>query len=213
MITTEKFYKTISNFPENNGGFYDRAVKLHNNNFEIEAYLLILATWNSWCFRFGVDINSFEAKIQAVSSHFKKLEQEEFRTINLDNYKQDIKKIYETLSSIKGIGYTGASKIMHLRNRNLFIMWDGYIKGNKPRRYYDDLEIVTEDNLQIKKYGNGGDDYFLFLKDMQSLFKNISFKDKNRSFAKAVDEFNYVSITLPIQEIEKIEKKKKKEKK
>ena len=38
---------------------------------------------------------------------------------------------------------------------------------------------------------------------MQKLFKNINFQNERKTFAKAIDEFNYVNITLPIQEMGK----------
>jgi len=52
----EKFKKT-----EEKGSFYDIAVKLYCNGFEIEAYLFLLATWNSSRFQFTkIDIHELE---------------------------------------------------------------------------------------------------------------------------------------------------------
>jgi len=211
MITKTEFNETIAKFDilEKRGSFYDMAVELINNNFEIEAYLLFLATWNFANFRYAVkdfDINNFKIKIVTLKPYFDKLKKEEFSSTDFNKYEVEIRKIYSTLSSIEGVKYTGASKIMHLKNRKIFVIWDGYIKGNKSRRYYDRLEIVKSGKWKIKKYDNNADDYLDFLKDMQFLFRNIEFEDKNKTFAKAIDEFNYVNITLPIQEIEKQEK-------
>lgn len=41
-------------------------------------------------------------------------------------------KRHITSGIVNCLKYTGASKIMHLKNRAVFVMWDGYIKGNKP---------------------------------------------------------------------------------
>lgn len=204
MITQEEFDKAISQFDKVEGrqNFYDMAVGLFNSGFEIEAYFLILATWNFASFRYavkGFDFDGFKKRIMGLNPHFGKLQNQEFRTINFDRYAEDIKTIYDDLSSMRGVGHTGASKIMHLKNRNVFIMWDGYIKGAKPRKYYSELEIVKKGSWKIKKYGNKARDYLQFLKDMQELFKGITFHDNEKTFAKAVDEFNYVNITLPIQ--------------
>lgn len=207
MITYEEFTKAIKKFDaiEKRGSFYNMAINLINNNFEIEGYLLILATWNFARFRYAVndfDINVFKEKIKELNPSFTKLKDEDFKNINFKKYKDDIKKIFETLSSIKGIEFTGASKIMHLRNRSVFVMWDGYIKGDKPKKFYNKLEIVKNGFWKYKKYRNDSESYFRFLKDMQQRFKDINFQSEEKTFAKAIDEFNYVNITLPIQEME-----------
>lgn len=203
MINEKDFNKTISKFDEleKRGSFYNMAVNLIKNNFEIEAYFLILATWNFAGFRYAVkdfDIAGFKEKIKELNPYFDKLQTEEFRRINFDKYKADIEKIYDTLSSIEGVKHTGASKIMHLKNRNVFIMWDGYISGNKPKKYYNKLEIVKKGYWRPKKYKKDAESYFQFLKDMQELFKNINSRYAKKTFTKAIDEYNYVNITLPI---------------
>jgi hypothetical protein len=207
MITNEEFAKATEEFDdiEKRGSFYKMAIDLINNNFEMEAYFLILATWNFARFRYAVndfDVNGFKEKINELNPYFNQLKDEDFRTINFDKYKEDIKKIFVTLSSIKGVEFTGASKIMHLKNRSVFIMWDGYIKGEKAKKYYDELKIVKNGDWKFKRYWNDPEDYFQFLKDMQERFKNINFQNNEKTFAKAIDEFNYVNITLPIQEME-----------
>lgn len=212
MITDEKFTKATKEFDaiEKRGSFYNMAIGLINNNFEMEAYFLILATWNFARFRYAVndfDINGFKEKIKELNPYFDGLKDKDFRTINFDKYEEDIKKIFGTLSSIKGVEYTGASKIMHLKKRCVFVMWDGYIKGEKKKKYYNELEIVKNGDWKIKKYWNTPEDYFQFLKDMQGRFKDINFQSNEKTFAKAIDEFNYVNITLPIQNMEKNNKK------
>ena len=211
MITETKFNKATVKFYEleKRGSFYNMAINLLENGFEIEAYFLILATWNFARFRYAVndfDIVNFKKKIKELNAHFRRLRNEDFRTINFDNYKEDIKKIFVTLSSIKGIEYTGASKIMHLKNRSVFVMWDGYIKGDKSKKYYDKLEIVKNGDWKFKKYENNAESYLQFLKDMQELFKSMNFQSNEKPLTKAIVEFNYVNITLPIQDVESEEK-------
>jgi hypothetical protein len=209
MITNEEFTKATTEFNdiEKRGSFYNMAINLIKNNFEMEAYFLILATWNFARFRYAVndfDIKGFEEKIKELNPLFNKLKYEDFRTIDFDKYKEDIKEIFGTLSSIKGVEFTGASKIMHLKNRSVFVMWDGYIKGEKTKKYYNELKIVKNGNWEIKRYQNKPEDYFQFLKDMKERFKDINFQsNEKKTFAKAIDEFNYVNITLPIQNMEK----------
>jgi len=212
MITDEEFNKATKEFDniEKRGSFYNMAIDLIKNNFEMEAYFLILATWNFARFRYAInsfDINGFKEEVRKLNLNFDRLKNENFRTINFDKYKKDIEKIFATLSSIKGVEFTGTSKIMHLKNRSVFIIWDGYIKGEKAKKYYKELKIVKNGDWKIKKYQNNPENYFQFLKDMQERFKNINFQSNEKTFAKAVDEFNYVNITIPIQNMEKNNKK------
>ena len=212
MITDEKFIKATKEYDvlEKRGSFYDMAVNLINCKFEIEAYFLILATWNFARFRYAVndfDINGFKEKIKELTPYFDQLKDEDFRTIDFDKYKKVIILIFESLSSVKGIEYTKSKKIMHLKNRHVFVMWDGYIKGDRPKKYYNELEIVKNGDWELKIYQNKAEDYFQFLKDMQVRFKDIHFQSDRKTFAKAIDEFNYVNITLPIQEMENNKKK------
>jgi len=111
-----------------------------------------------------------------------------FQSTNFDEIKEIVEHIYMILSAVKGVEYTGASKVMHLLNRNLFVMWDGYIR--------DEYE-----------YGDTGEDYVDFLKQMQEKFKDIDWDMPDKSFTKVIDEYNYVTISL--LELEKNRKKRK----
>lgn len=201
VITSKTFQEAIRKYI---------AVNLFNKGLKIEAYLIILTTWNFANFRYAVkdfDLISFEKTLKALEKNFAPLDNIEFRRADFDSYIKDICEIYISLSKIKGIYFTGASKLMHLRNRKLFILWDDYIRGLKSKRYYEKLDIVKQGNWIIKRYGNKPEDYIEFLKDMQKRFSQVHFKENRKTFAKAIDEFNYVTITLPIQEMEKEEKK------
>jgi len=208
MITDKAFQDAVLRFKaeESRSSFYDMAVSLLNNGFKTEGYLLLLATWNFASFRYAVtkfDLVAFEHTMNSLETHFLRLDGKDIRTADFDSLQEDISDIYNTLSEIKGIKYTGAPKIMHLRNRELFVMWDGYIRGQKPRKDYEGLDLVKRGDWDIKEYGDSADDYLQYLKDMQGKFAGISFSEQGKTFAKAIDEFNYVSITLPIQRAEK----------
>jgi len=218
VITNEAFREAVLKFKieESRGSFYDMAVNLFNKGFKTEAYLVILATWNFANFRYAVknfDLIAFRDTLNFLEKNYEHLDGKEFRTAGFDALHEDIETIYNTLSAINGIRYTGSPKLMHLRNRKLFIMWDGYIRGLRPKRYYENLDIVKKGDWEIKKYGKKAEDYVEFLKDMQKRFAHINFIESEKTFAKAVDEFNYVNITLPIQEMENEEKKTSRERK
>jgi 5-methylcytosine-specific restriction protein A len=208
MITDKTFQDAVLRYKaeESRGSFYDIAVNLFNKGFRTEAYLLLLATWNFASFRYAVtnfDLMAFEHTVNSLETHFLRLDGKDIRTADFDSLQEDISVIYNTLSQIKGIKYTGAPKMMHLRNRELFVMWDGYIRGQKPRKNYEGLDIVKRGDWDIKEYGDSADDYLQYLKHMQGKFAGIPFSEQGKTFAKAIDEFNYVSVTLPIQRAEK----------
>lgn len=160
--------------------FYPMFLNLMKRGFKIEAFLLMLSTWNFACFRYavrGFNLDGFIKTIKRLNPSFKKFQKEDFKTINLEKYSKDIKKIFRDLANIKGIQKTGAPKLMHLMMPKVFVMWDGYI-----RNYYG-----------FKK--GDENDYFKFLKLMQKEFQNV--KDlSGRTTAKLIDEHNYITITV-----------------
>lgn len=235
MISNKEFNKVISKFPkqEKRYDFFTLAESLMKDGNDIQAYILILATWNFARFRYFLkefNIYRLQVALNKIKKYIRRLEKEKFETINLALYKDNIIFIYNTLSKIPGIEYTGATKIMHLRLPKVFIMWDTYIRGSKERRgnkkkkgyllsnkikrFYRAL-CDKKNNCEFKYplYKNSGNDYFRFLIDMKKLVKNINYRNSHKSFTKAIDEFNYVNITLPIQRIEKQTRNAKKAKK
>jgi hypothetical protein len=157
---------------------WDRAKVLIERGFEIEAYILILATWNFARFRYFMkkfDLRKFQDVITKVNPIFKKLENKQFESVDFADKVliSGIKLIYTQLKQIAD--QTGASKIMALKNPELFVMWDTEI-----RRIY-----------KINNKG-GADDYIQFLIKMRNDFASIKWNHKTKSFAKAIDEYNYV---------------------
>jgi folate-dependent tRNA-U54 methylase TrmFO/GidA len=92
-------------------------------------------------------------------------------------------------------------------------MWDDYIRGAKAKRYYEKLDIVKSNEWKYSKFTRDADGYINFLKEMQYRFSHLSLTSHKKTLAKAIDEFNYVKITLPIQKMEKENKKNKSKKK
>lgn len=171
---------------EKRGSLYPLFLKLMNRGDKLEAYLFILATWNFAGFRYLIrnfDINKFNDSTNNLEPVFEKFDGKELRDINFNEFNKEIDEIYNTLSSqVKSVG---ATKIMHLRNPKVFILWDRRI-----REYYG----FRNDSVE---------NYIKFLGLMKEKFKDIKFSDKKRAFAKAIDEYNYVRITKPIMNLEK----------
>jgi hypothetical protein len=212
-ITKQFFLDSLKQFDkiEKRTGFFRLASNLVKENKYIEAYVIILATWNFAGFRFFLkefDLNSFRELLDSIEKEFINLSNATLIDSKFSEYKDNIKKIYELLSSKKGIQYTGATKIMHLRNPNLFVIWDDYIRGGKPFKKYKQLDVFKNNILPIQKYHTNSEGYFEFLNDMRNRFSEFANILKGKTLAKAIDEFNYVNITIEYQN--KFEKKIKK---
>ncbi len=204
MIKQNTFKRAVSQFSklEKRSNFFALASNLIHNSFDVEGYILLLATWNFALFRYAVkqfDIEKFKNSLISLKVPFSRLESLKIESADLDKYAADIKIIFTSLSKIEGVKFTGAPKLMHLKNPDLFVMWDEYIRGGKPKKYYDNLDIVKTGQCVIEKYEKDANGYFHFLKDMQCRFSHLSSPSKMKTMAKAIDEFNYVTITLPIQ--------------
>lgn len=180
LIELKEACKNFDKF-EQRGSFYELALNLVEKGFETEGFILLLSTWNSSRFKIFVnsfDINYFKRTIKQLNPIFMKLKTQTLNSANFYEINDDIKAIYKTWSEIKGVEYTGTSKIMHLKNPNLFVMWDDSIR--------------THYGLK----NNTFQEYVEFLKKMQELSKNINWNDDSKTLAKAIDEYNYVKITL-----------------
>ena len=215
MITEQDLARASNKFDENekNGSYYDMARNLCLNGFRLEAYILILATWNFAYFRYVIndfELNSFGKFMDSIENRFVKLDGLRLSDIDLNRYCDDIKTTYREISGFKGIKHTGAAKIMHLRNPELFVIWDDFIRGAKAERYYESLDIVSNGKWERRQYENNENGYFDFLVQMQQAISKVKNPVPGKTLAKLIDEFNYVNITLPIQRIMKSESEAKK---
>lgn len=208
VISEKEFQAKCEEFSkiESRASFYDLANEIIEKH-PIQACIIILATWNIGNFKFVKDREKLLDELKTAFNNckplFEQLKGLKFCEINFEDIKETVKKIFDSFSRIDGVKYTGASKVMHLLNKDLFVMWDSYINGNKPEKYY------TELNLNFKKYNANAEGYIDFLKDMQKKYCHINEGFKGRTFAKSIDENNYIAYTKPIQKLEKRDKKEK----
>ncbi|MDO8528624.1 MAG: hypothetical protein Q7S06_01895 [Nanoarchaeota archaeon] len=187
-VIQENFDKANKEFEETEkrGSLYPLFTKLMRRGDRLTAYLFILSTWNFAGFRYLIgnfDINKFNENIDELEQLFNEFGEKHLRTIKFEEYKEKIIKIYDTLS--KQVKSVGATKIMHLRVPEVFVLWDRRI-----REYYGFRSDSAEN-------------YIEFLKKMQEKFKDIKLEKNDRSFAKAIDEYNYTRITQPMMNLEK----------
>lgn len=216
MISKDYFNEKVKAFNSRDGGqdFYTRSKHLYNKGYRTEGLLLLLSTWNFAGFRYAIkqfSIDDFSKSIDALKKPLESIGDVNLGSIDLYKHREAIKKIYGDLSQIDGVKYTGASKIMHLMKPELFVMWDGFIRGAVAKRYYDDLELFKNKLIKFKKYSTKPDGYFDFLSDTQENFAHLNLKP--HIFTKSIDEFNYVEISLPILKKKKQEKDLKKQQK
>ncbi len=196
---------------ENRASFYDEAVELFNAKpvpYPIQAFIIILAIWNIGRFskvpNKSNTIKELRSRFEENTDAFKSIKDYTLQTADLDDKElcNNIKMIYDSFRKINGIEFTGASKIMHICNPELFVMWDSYISGN-----YQTKKLYGECNIPYFQYNRKNvDSYITFLKHQQARIKDVKWVNPTspvRTLAKVIDEYNYVHITIKMQDKQK----------
>jgi hypothetical protein len=178
QIDFKNTIKKFSKVEDARGILWYKSRNLLLKGYEIEAYILILATWDIAYFKFvlkNFNLIEFEDTIKKINPIFNKIKKKTFECADFKNndLRKDIKMIYSNLK--KFVKQTGATKIMALKNPDLFVMWDTEIR-----------KMYKIDNQASP------DDYIEFLEKMKNEFREIKWQDKKRPFAKVIDEYNYV---------------------
>lgn len=115
---------------------------------------------------------------------------------------------------ITRINSTGASKLLHFVNRDLFVMWDGYISGKTMKEEEKGGETVRcrigyhkegRERHFDKHTAGDGRCYLTFLDKMQTLAQNLKQRAGSRKEVKGIgggqtipkllDQYNYQTIT------------------
>lgn len=148
----------------------------------------MLSTWNFAYFRYHLldfDFEKFKTVLEDLeSSYFRLFRDKDFESVDLRDEQtvKAIKEIYKQLSDLKEIRYTGATKVMHLINPKVFMMWDaGIIKEYKKDK--------SEGKINEKPEG-----YVNFMRLMQRLWKENKFKGINlgkNTIPRAIDSYNW----------------------
>jgi hypothetical protein len=144
--------------------------------------------------RKNVDWNRLTETLRKLEPEFALLREKRFLDLELFDDKavcDAIKKIYGDLDPILYLGSTTISKILHLLNPEIFVMWDGAI-----------LKRYRDKNKKVNKLADG---YVEFLKDSQREFftmcddagKTTDVMEKElrsqhpRTIAKLIDEYHW----------------------
>jgi hypothetical protein len=185
-----------------------------NDSFVLAAAKIIIITWNIAGFQRLLHEDKLKLDNEILESfrnskqELEKLKDKRLENLDLNNPEivASIEKIFNEFSSKKSIKYTGASKILHIINPSVFMMWD-----NNIRNAYHKLHIGTHKSNEYAKC------YIEFLKKSQEIIKSLlqkknegdfwnvhlSFMDEDfvRSFSfketmlKMLDECNYWIFT------------------
>jgi len=177
---------------EGRASFYDLSMEIVLDH-PLQASIIMLATWNSQRFRFMTsdprNLLNLTSAIPKVQSLFKEIDGT-ISDADFDEMSETIKKIYSILSSVKGVEYTGSSKVMHILKPELLVMWDTYIRD-------------------AYEFSNSAEDFLKFQKKMQTKISELIWNNPNKTLAKAIDEYNYVNISLPKIQEERARRKEK----
>jgi hypothetical protein len=205
-MTQGEFAKAVRAFDDGEpmrAQLYSRALNLIRAGFRLEAHLLILATWNFARFRYvtrDFDLRGYENTLADLDELLRPLDSYDFLATNLNEHRTRIVQAFDLLSSIEGIRYTGAAKILHLLHPRFFVMWDRFISGHYPKHRYRSLDIVQSGFWPYRRFRSSGDGYYEFLEFCQMRFRGLVSPDSRKTLAKCIDEFNFYKMTAPIGE-------------
>lgn len=174
---------------------------------QVRAIATLLFIWNAG--HYGRAGKSFKTVAKVITdllsdetfqSFLSKIKDLKISNTNLEDNYENIVTLYTTTRKYPSLGLTATSKILHLSQPELFVMWDNAIS-----KFYHKIHSKNGVKHQI------GEEkcYFEFLKNMQQLSKDLlknntesvilnklkEISNYDKTLAKALDEHNYVTIT------------------
>jgi hypothetical protein len=180
-------------------GIYKIILEEFQNSYltPTKTYAYIIRFLEIWGVRIAVNISEDElcSKINELKQQLEQLnlepkQLEQFK-VNLDDLGQWIRKAFDQICSVRYVGPTSASKILHLLLPGLFVMWDKY--------------IAEEFRVEMNSQG-----YLEFLRKSQDTLRSLMNDYRNRGLenpeyelyrkygkplTKLLDEYNWLTIT------------------
>jgi hypothetical protein len=161
----------------------DQAIQGNSSLSLAEALAVLLQTWNSAYYRYSAFDNQHFTDIEnIVNINYKLLLKIRERSIEtfFDGDKPKIKQVFVDFEEV--LGPVGAAKCLHLLAPKFFPLWD--------------RAIAKAYNLPLKKRGNNGDSYCLFMEISKEQCESIRHKKTViTNPLKAIDEYNYCRYT------------------
>ncbi len=138
---------------------YNWSLDLVREGKTYEGIFLLLSTWNFAYFRYHMKEFSLKKFKEILEScDFEYFQNKTFRSSDFSEpeLQEKIKEIYDKLSSLIGIKYVGATKILHLMCPRFFVMWDTKIRklynvGTSPTAYLKFIAKMKE-NYESRKF-------------------------------------------------------------
>ena len=173
---TKEYYRSYGG-----ADYYDLAIEIVDSH-AIQAAIVLLATWNTGRFRYLMSSNSKNLAdliktVNECKPMFKQLEGQNFQNAKFDEIGSVLKELYSRFSKVKGVEYTGGSKVMHLLNPRLFLIWDAAMRDH----YNFD--------------GRNAEDYLKYHNLIQQMVQNIKWDDQTKTLPRAIDEYHFITIT------------------
>lgn len=167
----------------------------------VKPFLIEWGTMARVVGRAGLNWEYFGETLRGLEKDFSKLRGNRFVIINFDEEKVSnaIRTIYRTLSLHSHLGgATTVSKVLHLLNPEIFVMWDGdirkhYKKNSRIRdtaegylRFLKTMQTEIMEALRDRQIGTG--------KELDEIEEEIRQKYNGKTLARIIDEYNYISV-------------------
>jgi len=145
--------------------------------------------------------------LRSQKESFQRLQSETLLHINFDDREitDIIKEVFRSVK-VRYIGPTAISKILHLLNPELFVMWDDRIRREKyhvranENGYLDFLKAVKQDieeAMDDQARNSGTDKEEIIERICRELpSKKLGQKCSRKTLAKLIDEYNWMSRNL-----------------
>jgi len=193
IMENELFLKNIRKNPEN---ISENALK--------ETLIKFL---NKWSCRIKVkDFDYDELKNTLIKSKNLFLLDENIENINLDKNSDNIQELYGNFESLKDIGGTTASKVLHVINPDLFPPWDKEIANslefsrNKDgytgflKRVEKDIDTLNKEFLKVQENISSSKNDFKDVDIKKTLIEGFELPEYY-SYPKFMDEFYHSKHT------------------
>ncbi len=185
---------------------YKYAVRLarsDDRDEKLDGILLLLTSWNAAYYKYNpISLDELISKIgdllDKTSGELNELHDKKLEDLNPDDFKK-VESLFYRFWKNDAVGCTGASKLLHILEPQLFVMWDNDIKKN----YHRDFP-----NYRHKWNHRCGNEkcYTMFLKQMRECSRNL-IKEKSKGeickecsnklfevdLPKAIDQYNYAN--------------------
>jgi len=221
-LTTAAFiYYIVSHSEE---GWADKAYKKFYNECynELSEYLenenkkaiekivnCITEFLKSWHSLRGADETKFRDQLENFLSKdeniikIRKFSKKEIEKSSLEDIIES-GELYQSIMGIEGVGPTNSSKILHMLCPKFFIMWDKRIREKYIGKKSNADAYVKFLRLMIDKIPASLDS--IQMKDIEEILED---KSCEKTIAKLIDEYNFVTITkgIDLNKIKSIIKK------